>query len=134
MPLFELQTPLKQDLKHPGRQSDNFGRMKNQYQDSMVMDDPKMMMEVNGIDADVSPDFNTNYGVLCRPTPYNICYSFDALGNIVPLKRKKPIRVIRVYFWIWYWLEVLGIKNNTSDLELSSKTEIVINVNILVEI
>ena len=99
LPLSKLQTPLKQGLKHPGRQSDNFGRMTYRHEDSMVMDDPKMMMEANGIDADVSPDFDTaNYGVLCRPTPYNICYSFDALGNIVPLKRKKPIRVIRVYF------------------------------------
>ena len=89
-----LQTTIRADLKHPGVQSDILGRMKNHYENMISKENPKNMMKDNGMDTDMSHDFP----VVCRPTPYNMCYSFDAVGNIIPPKRKRPIMVIRVYY------------------------------------
>ena len=85
---------MRADLKHPGRHSDIVDRMKNTYEHFISKEDPKNIMKNNGMDTDMPKGFP----VVCRPTPYNMCYSFDAVGNIIPLKRKRPIRVIRVYY------------------------------------
>ena len=35
--------------------------------------------------------------VTCRAEPFNTCYYSDTLGNLHPIRKKKPMRAIRIY-------------------------------------
>ena len=85
-------------FQHPGRKSYNFVRMK-WNEDPSLKKDVQKATNNNENGVEMPNDLQTKgFEVVCRPSPYNICYSVDAHGNVIPLKRKRPIRAIRVYF------------------------------------
>jgi len=68
-------------------------------EDPSLKENVPMAENDNENDAEMTRHVQANgYEVVCRTSPYNICYRLDALGNVVPLQRKRPIRAIRVYF------------------------------------